>query len=92
MNEINKLVVGAALAMNNDPIVQNDTLKPKLRQMLAVAALLGTSNVGSLPDFGGRKYEPGIRLGLFKKDGEVFEDSRGRKYVYNKGQIRRVKA
>lgn len=54
--------------------------------------MLSTSNASAIPDFGGGKYESGTRLGLCKKDGEVFEDSRGRKYVYNKGQIRRVKA
>lgn len=93
MNEINKLAIGVALAASNDSVVVDDTPKPKLSQMLAAAAMLyvNTSNIGPLPDFGGGKYEPGTRLGLCKKDGEVFTDSRGRKYVYKNGTIKRVK-
>jgi len=90
VNEINKLAFGAALAASNDLIVVDDTPKPKLSQMLAAAAMLSVSNASPLPDFGGGKYEPGIRLGLFKKDGEVFTDSRGKKYVYKNGTIRRA--
>lgn len=84
--------MGAALAVSNDPIVVDDTPKPKLSQMLAAAAMLyyNTSNIGPLPDFGCGKYETGVRLGLCKKDGEVFTDSRGRNYVYKNGTIRRA--
>ena len=34
--------------------------------------------------------ENGSRLGIGKKDGEVFTDSRGRKYVYKNGTMRKA--
>lgn len=66
--------------------------KPVLAQAIAAAAMMyfNTSNTGPLPDFGGGKYEHGTRLGLCKKDGEVFTDSRGKKYVYKNGTIRKA--
>ena len=39
----------------------------------------------------GSKRECGWTLGCGHQDGEVFTDSRGRKYVYKKGTIRRVR-
>jgi len=60
-----------------------------LAPMLALAALGGASEASTyMPKW---KFESGDPIGRTAKDGEIFTDSRGRKYVRDaKGTVRRV--